>query len=96
MMPTPVTYCSKSNESSSTPSAKSPPVMTKLSPTEYSRTYHMTDGSRVTFKNVTAISVSPSGTHRLEFDALPFEENKAIILAGTFKYITLHADTWTL
>lgn len=66
------------------------PEMTKLEPSENSRTYHFPNG---TFKieNVHALAVSESGTHRLETG----DGRKWIVPVG-WMAIEIDAAEWTL
>lgn len=57
---------------------------------ERSRTYLYSDNQKITFKDVTALYVSSSGTHYLEYEG----EKKAIVMPG-YRAILLDMDKWT-
>lgn len=71
------------------------PVFTTLSPVERSRKYIFPTGE-VVFSDVTAISISPSGTHRLELGGTGIvgAARKAIVPTGWIG-IVLDVDDWT-
>ncbi len=65
------------------------PEFVQLNPPERKRTYQFPTGS-VSFENVTAICVRPSGSHRLE----TMGGRKHIVTPGWLA-ISLDVDDWT-
>lgn len=65
------------------------PDLIPLIHAEQSRTYHFASRA-ITFQNVTAICVRPSGTHRLET-----ADGKKHIVASGWLAITLDTLAWT-
>jgi hypothetical protein len=57
---------------------------------ERERTYHYSDGGKVSIKNVACISVSDSGHHRITTK----DDTKYIIAPG-WRYVELDMDEWT-
>lgn len=66
-------------------------TISKLTPSEKSRTYVYANGVRDTLENVVALGVSPRGTHRLE----TADGKKHIVPPGWIR-IELDVDSWTL
>ena len=64
--------------------------LTPLTVTEKSRTYHFKDGGTFCVRDVTAICVRPSGTHRLE----TLDGRKWIVPSGWYA-IELDVAEWT-
>lgn len=71
------------------------PTFNKLTPPERSRKYIFPNGE-IVFQDVTAVAVSPSGTHRLELGGLGQvgAARKAIVPTGWIG-IVLDVDDWT-
>jgi len=67
------------------------PEMTKLTPPEKTRVYYFPGHERAVFHNVTALSVSERGTHRLEDG-----QGQKFIVPPGWLYIKLDVDNWTL
>jgi hypothetical protein len=65
--------------------------MTPINPPERSRTYHYADGRTLAMKDVRALCVRPSGTHRLET-----ADGRKWIVAPGWVAIELDVDDWTL
>jgi len=63
--------------------------MIKLNPPERCRIYHFANG-RIELKNVISISISDSGTHRLEL-----ADGKKFIVKKDWLAIELDVDSWT-
>lgn len=67
------------------------PQMTDLNPPEKSRTYKFPGGEIVTLSQVTQISVSDSGNHRLRT-----ADGKLHIVPTGWVHIEIDAEDWTL
>ena len=62
----------------------------RLSTPERSRMYTFSNEETITFWDVTAITVSKSGTHRLET-----ADGKKHIVPPKWLYITIEAESWS-
>lgn len=66
------------------------PCLKPLDAPEKSRTYHFPGGDTLTFYDVRAVGVRPSGTHRLETG-----DGRKHVIAADWLAITLEVDEWT-
>lgn len=65
--------------------------MNELLPKESKRTYHFPKGEKVYIENITHLSVSASGTHRLKS-----EDGMLHIIPTGWIYIKIQAEDWTI